>query len=199
MFASDDPGKATGFFPKVLFREGRFKHNPDQRLCSRSADKDPAVLPQFTAECIDRCSDDRILQPALLGGNGQIVEHLGNSPQPARQLGKGKAGAGDNREKPQRCQQPIAGGAVIGKNNMARLLTAQVIAAGEHLFENISIPHGGADKSETMLLRQKIEASVAHYRGHERAVFKGTLLHLIDGADRHDRIPVDSGASHPQR
>lgn len=81
--------------------------------------------------------------PAFL--NPDVLEHLGKRGHAGGQLGNLFPRPFHERKELQRANQAVAGGVIVEKNDMARLLAAEVITVFYHPFEHISIADRGSN------------------------------------------------------
>ncbi|KIU01146.1 hypothetical protein QU38_02565, partial [Staphylococcus aureus] len=61
-----------------------------------------------------------------------------------------RAGANQFGEHLERGDQAVAGGGIVGQDDVARLLAADIVAGAAHLLEHAAVTHLGADQPEPL-------------------------------------------------
>ena len=60
---------------------------------------------------------------------------------------------------------PVAGGAVIEKDDVAGLLTADVVVSGKHFLDDIPVTDGASNQTDSPLFQGQLQSEVAHDGG----------------------------------
>src|SRR6476661_5642265 len=80
---------------------------------------------------------------------------------------------------------------MIGEDDVARLLDADVAAALEHLLENLSIAHTGAVQLQASVPELPLEPQVGHDRRDDRIAPKLAPRLQPERDQSHELVPVD--------
>jgi len=88
-------------------------------------------------------------------------------------------------------EQAVTGGAVIEKDNVARLFAAKDVAAAEHFFQDVAIADGGAREGDIFAREDTFEAEIRH--GSSDDAIAGELADGLQVAGRGEKnaIAVD--------
>src|SRR5690606_409646 len=165
-------------------------HDADQRLGSRFPDQQPA----FRAKALLTLRDHplHLLRQQRIGAfEADVFQDLRERIEIVADLADRPSLLDNYREDLQRRDQPIARSAVIGEDNMPRLLAADIEAIFPHMFNHIAIADGGAGKGEAVAGEIFLKPHVGHDRRHNAAALQ--LLALLPGAgdQRHQLVAVD--------
>ena len=79
---------------------------------------------------------------------------------------------------------------VVEEQQVSRLLAPQVVSAGQHLFDNISVSDFGAQQFNPKISHRDLQAEVAHHRSHNGFLLEGSLLVHVLRTHRQDLITV---------
>ena len=85
----------------------------------------------------------------------------------------------------------IPGGVVVEEDEVARLLTAEVVAVLEHLLDHVAVTHCGLDDLAAGVSDGNIQPHIAHYRCHQGILLQLSSFQQVRGADGHDMVTVD--------
>src|SRR5690606_7734396 len=165
-------------------------HDADQRLGSRFPDQQPA----FRAKALLTLRDHplHLLRQQRIGAfEADVFQDLRERIEIVADLADRPSLLDNYREDLQRREQPIARSAVIGEDNMPRLLAADIEAIFPHMLNHIAIADGGAGKGEAVAGEIFLKPHVGHDRRHNAAALQ--LLALLPGAgdQRHQLVAVD--------
>ena len=91
-------------------------------------------------------------------------------------------------------QLAVAGGGVFAVDHMAGLLAADAVAAFQHFFQHMAVPHISADELDPLVFAEFMQSQVGHDGGDNGVSVQLASRAHIHGADGHDLIAVDHGA-----
>jgi hypothetical protein len=177
-----------------LLAAGGLDHYSDERLCAARPDQDSTSLAKrcfsqgdLVGEAIGnirhafRHSDvDQNLRQRGHCPTGEISERAARSSHCVKQ--------NDGREK------AVAGRGVIGKDDVARLLTAQRMVAGGECLEYVAISDGGLDYIDTRIAHCQPETEIGHDRHDNRVITELSQSSQVTGRDGNDVIAIDDCA-----
>src|SRR5206468_1325965 len=69
---------------------------------------------------------------------------------------------GNERGDLHRCQEAIPGGAVVQEDDVARLFTADDVAALEHFFKNVAVADAGSGERDAFAGEDALETEIGH-------------------------------------
>ena len=122
---------------------GGLDHDPDQRLRTRRAQQHAPGIPELGRDAL------HLGQHGSSGGDRavgtDVDQHLRQPGHDARELGERCPGDRQPLEQQQRRQQAVAGGRVLGVDDVPALLAAQGVAAGAHRLEDVAVADGGLE------------------------------------------------------
>ena len=87
-------------------------------------------------------------------------------------------------------QLAVAGGGVVGKDGVARLLSADTVAELQHLLQHVPVPHRRADEADVVFVAELMEAQIAHDRAHDGAAGEQALVPHTEAAHGHGLVAV---------
>src|SRR4029079_1761030 len=86
--------------------------------------------------------------------------------------------------------QAIPGRVMIQKNEMAGLLSSEVIAFGRHPFEQVPITNGSPRERDAGLYHRKFQSKITHDGPYHRLLRQLPLTVRIESQHRHNMITV---------
>src|SRR5882757_223558 len=154
-------------------------HHPDHRLGAGGADQQAALAVEaFFAV------DDRRFHPGMVERLAAAVAHI---LEDLRQRIEAMA---DFRHRPakflhhgehlQRGDEAVAGGGIVGQDDMARRLAAEIVALLQHLLEHVAVADRRAHHADALAFEEAFEPEIGHHGGDdtglgETAVFLPAL------------------------
>ena len=70
----------------------------------------------------------------------------------------------------QRAEDAVAGGGVVGEDQVAGVFAAEGVAVFAHALDDVAVAHGGGFHLDAVLFHGLDEAEVAHDGGDQRVV-----------------------------
>ena len=128
-------------------------HHPDQRLGARLADDQAAAALELGFGGGDALAHAVGLERLGAAVEADVLEQLRQRLELAQQLARRRFGLDQRGKHLQPGDQPVAGRRMIGEDDVARLLAADVAAALAHLLEHIAVADLGAEQLEALLRR----------------------------------------------
>ena len=94
----------------------------------------------------------------------------------------------------QRRETAVAGGVVVQKDQVPRLLAAQVVPALAHTFHHVAVADGGPQDLDAVFAESDVEPHVAHHRCHHGAGRQPPGAFHLDGAHGQHLVAVHQPA-----
>ena len=161
---------------------------PERRITSRPAPAEPGLA-----------AGDRRLDRAAVEREGLAVAHaartLRHRGEQAADFARRPSGLDDRGQNLQRRDQAVAGRRIIGEDDVARLLAAEIAAESAHLFDDIAVADRGAVQLDVLAVEKALEAEIGHHRRHQRAAGKPPAAGQPGGDQRHQLVAVEDDAA----
>src|SRR5215218_1715073 len=132
-------------------------HDPDDGLGPGRADDEPAAVAEALAGRLDDV-DHRLLLEGLALLVAHVLENLRQRLETVTDLADRLVEAFDHREKLQDGDEAVASRRVVGHDDVARLLAAEVVAVLPHVLEHIAVADCGADELQAEAAEVALEA-----------------------------------------
>ena len=123
-----------------------------------------------------------------------VGDLLGEARPAALELGKGFAARLHDAQDLERGDEAVARGGVVAEDEVAALLAAEVVAALEHLIDDVLVADAGVNRLAARRLHGGTEAGVAHDGGDERLLGERALRDHVQRGDGHDVVAVQKAA-----
>src|SRR5712672_937777 len=154
-------------------------HHPDHRFGAGRADQQPAMAVEPLFAGVDRRLDVGIVE-WLAAAIAHVLQDLRQRLEAMTDLRHRTAKFLHHREHLQRRDKTIAGGGVVRQNDVTGRLATDIVAAAQHLFENIAVADLRAHELDTLAFEKALQSEIRHYGGDdtrlgEAAVFLPAL------------------------
>ena len=169
-----------------------FHHDAEQRLCAGFAHQNAARVAQLVGHGLHRLLHVRVLPGRQLILHPDVLQHLGIDGQPLRQLAQGQLPLQHHLHQLQAGEDAVAGGGVLGKDDMARLLAAQGAAVLAHILIHGLVAHGGLGIADAVPVEGAVQAEVGHDRGDYGIAGQLTAVLHVLAADVEDMVAGDN-------
>ena len=95
-------------------------------------------------------------------------------------------------------QQAVAGGRVVEHHDVAALLAAELVVAGQHRLEDVAVADGGLQHRDPGGRHGLVQPEVAHHRGHQHVAAGQPRVLARQGQQAEDLVAVEH-RSRPRR
>src|SRR6266702_2242604 len=129
-------------------------HHPDHRLGAGRADQQPAMAVEPLFAGVDRRLDVGIVE-RLAAAITHVLQDLRQRLEAMTDLRHRAAKFLHHREHLQRRDKTVAGGGVVRQNDVTGRLATDIVAAAQHLFENIAVADLRAHEFDTLASRKR--------------------------------------------
>ncbi len=170
-----------------------FAHHAHHRLGAGRADHQPAVGTELEAARLHRAGD-LLLRHLAAGGEAHVLEHLRHRLEAPAHLRHRPVAPLHQRHHLERCHQPVAGGRVVGQDDVAGLLAAEVVAVEAHVLQHVAVADGGAGQRQADGGEVALQPEVGHQRRHDAGLAELAVLLPVGGDRRHQLVAVDDPA-----
>ena len=197
--STGDDGREPGSNLVCQRRGRRLDHHPDQRLGARGAEQHPSPAGERGLLDLDRGKDVVVARPAAVGPD--VDEDLREQRHGGGELGERPAGADDPVHHLQGREQAVAGRGVVAEHDVAALLPAEPVPAGQHRGQHVAVADRGLQHLDAGGPHGLEQPQVAHDRGDQdvaagqAGLFTGQgqqPQHLIAGQDGPGGIDDDA-------
>src|SRR6202012_2789506 len=105
-----------------------------------------------------------------------------------------------HREQVQSGEHAVAGGGVLGQDDVTGLLAAQGVLPGQHGLEHVPVADQGLHHGDTGVVHGQPETEIGHDRDHHGVPDQPVLLLQLGGQHGQDLVSVDhlAGGVHGQ-
>ena len=169
-------------------------HHADERLGDGRADKHSALSGKLILEPGYALKEEAVghhrLFRSVSARYRHILQHLREAGYLTHELGDLAAAGAEYTEEFHRSKLPVAGSRIIEENDVAGLLSAEVLAIFEHAFKDIPVSDSGALHIQPAAGSIFVEAEVGHNGSYYCAAFQAAAPHHIDAADGHDLVAI---------
>ena len=144
-------------------------------------------------------SYNRLLYPARLErlsiAKPDIAQQLRHRLKDAAHLARPPSGLDDCRQHLQRRDQTVAGCRVVGEDDVAGLLAAEIATQAAHLFVDIAIADRGAVQPDPLPGQVAFEAEIGHDRRNQRTAGELPAARQVHRDQRHQLIAIENDAT----
>src|SRR5215469_540964 len=171
-----------------------FRHHPDHRLGSRSADHEAAIRtePGFPTRyrALDRGRCERI---ALT--KPDTARQLRHRDEQPADLARSLAGFDDRGQHLQRGDEAVTGRSVVRQDYVAGLLTTEVAAECTHFFDDIAVADPGTVKPDAFSDEKALETEIGHDCRYQRPTCQPAGFGKTGGYQCHQLITVENDST----
>src|SRR5580704_7111439 len=161
-------------------------HDTDQRFGARLAHQDAAARAQPRLGGGDRLFHGRLGKCCLgIAANPHVLQKLRYRLEGAKGLTGGPLGLEHRRQRLQRRHQPVSRRRMIGHDDVAGLLAAEIVAFGAHALEDVAVTHLGPHQQELVRTEIALESEVRHHGGDQTAAGQPPIRRPLVGDGRH--------------
>ena len=155
-------------------------HHADQGLCAGFPHQNAAGIAQGVGNGLHSCLDIGVILRRLLVRHADIYQHLGIDLEIGHQLAQlGLLGHHDFHDL-EAGEDAVAGGGVLGEDDVAGLLAANAAVILHHIFVDVFVAHFGLGIANAKLVKGLIEAKIGHHGGHHGVGQElAALLHVL--------------------
>ena len=143
-------------------KASRLDHDADQLLCTGFPHQDPAFLSKLCSNLSDGRLHIGIVLCLGLTLYTHILEHLGIDPDRRSQSAERFLPGHHNFHHLETGQDSVAGRRVLGKDDVAGLLSADAVSVPNHILIDIFVADIGLLVVDPGLVESLIEAEVGH-------------------------------------
>jgi hypothetical protein len=122
-----------------------------------------------------------------------LASCVGYSLHHGGELGEGGIALAHHAQHLQRAEDAVAGGRVIGENQVAGIFPAEGVTVLADALDDVAVAHAGGFQFDAVFcLIASLQAEVAHHGGDQRVMLlEFPLLLEADGAEREDAVAAD--------
>src|SRR5690242_15912424 len=168
-----------------------FGHDPDERLGARLADHETAPALQLRFRGGNPLAHAVRLERLCAAIETDVLEELRERLELAEQLACRSLAVDECSEDLQARDEAIAGRAMIGKDDMPRLLAADVPPARAHFFEHVAVADLRAQQLQARFAKLPLESEIGHDRGDDTFALQCAARLQPEGNQRHQLVAVD--------
>src|SRR5579864_7106438 len=176
------------------FDEGRIVslcHHSNERFSSRLADDEPATPLELSLGSCDSLPHAIGLERLGAAVEPDVLEQLRKRFELLQQLTCRSACLDQRRQDLEPGDEPVAGGRVIGENDVTRLLPPDVAPASAHLLEHVAIADLGPKQFEARFAELSLEPEVRHDRRHDGIALEFPATVKAKSDESHQLVPID--------
>ena len=170
-----------------------FRHHPDDGLGPRLADHQPASFAKPALAGADRRLNGLGLQ-RLAAIDPNAAQDLGIGREDPADLAQRAVARHDHRQDLQRGDQAIAGPRIVGQDDVAGLLAADVAAAVEHLLQHIAVADICPEQCQAQVTQVVFQPQVRHHSRNDAAAGEAIVFMPIAGHQAHQLVTVEQRA-----
>src|SRR6266481_1694609 len=141
-------------------------HHPDHRLGAGRTYQQPAVTVEPLFAGVDRRLDVGIVE-RLAAAITHVLQDLRQRLEAMTDRRHRAAKFLHHCEHLQRRDKTIAGGGVVRQNDVTGRLATDIVAAAQHLFENIAVADLRAHELDTLAFEKALQSEIRHYGGDD--------------------------------